>query len=344
MLLAALLLQTSWLLQPLHLSPEPPELRTLEHIVFLHTDVPEVPPSVTISKAQALEAAQSVMQALGAGADFHELARARSMARTARSGGVLGTFPSGILEPELDAFLFQAEVGEISAPIDAASGVHVLRRVPTYCGVRQIFLRGRDEAVRARAEALLARLRAGEDFAELARTCSEDPASARAGGDYSIFERGADDKLLKKAAFEAELGELLGPIESARGFHILQRVTPETLDPALTESTQIRVRAILVGYHGAFGASPSVTRTAAQAVALADELRERILAGEDMAELARQYDDDRTGRERAGDLGWIHRFVPGLAPYIQAAFLLPIGGISEPRRTGAGFVLVRRER
>mgnify|MGYP001287554552 CR=1 FL=1 len=40
--------------------------------------------------------------------------------------------------------------------------------------------------------------------------------------------------------------------------------------------------------------------------------------------------DDPGGRERAGDLGWVHRRMPGLPLYLQTAFLLKTGEVAAP--------------
>lgn len=73
------------------------------------------------------------------------------------------------------------------------------------------------------ARALLARIEAGAEFAELAAAHSSDAASASAGGDLGCFERGpaGPRTAFERAAFAADEGEAVGPVESRYGFHVL---------------------------------------------------------------------------------------------------------------------------
>jgi peptidyl-prolyl cis-trans isomerase C len=124
MIVASLLAQASLLVRPTYPTEEPPELRSAQHILLLHAEVADVHPSVTQGPERAVAFARELLAELAAGADFTELARRHSMARSAASGAVLGTFAPGMLAPELDAFLFAADPGEVSPPIATASGVH----------------------------------------------------------------------------------------------------------------------------------------------------------------------------------------------------------------------------
>ena len=62
----------------------------------------------------------------------------------------------------------------------------------------------------------------GADFAELARTRSLDEKAHGNGGDLGFFSRGATVGTFEEAAFNAEPGELIGPVETEFGYHILQ--------------------------------------------------------------------------------------------------------------------------
>ena len=72
-----------------------------------------------------------------------------------------------------------------------------------------------------RAEELLERARAGEDFAELASAYSQDPASAAAGGDLGWFRRGAMTGAFDEATFELPEGAISDVVETVYGFHII---------------------------------------------------------------------------------------------------------------------------
>jgi peptidyl-prolyl cis-trans isomerase D len=79
------------------------------------------------------------------------------------------------------------------------------------------------EAARKKAEAIAAQVRANPaKFAELARQNSEDPGSAQQGGDLGSFARGSMVKPFEDAVFAAKSGEILGPVETDFGYHVIK--------------------------------------------------------------------------------------------------------------------------
>jgi parvulin-like peptidyl-prolyl isomerase len=78
------------------------------------------------------------------------------------------------------------------------------------------------EKRRARAAAVLARAKAGEDFAGLARQFSEDPGTSERGGDLGFFTRNAHAKGFDDAAFALAPGQVSGIVETDYGFHIIK--------------------------------------------------------------------------------------------------------------------------
>jgi len=101
-------------------------------------------------------------------------------------------------------------------------------RVPLEVRARHILARvepaapeERRAAARARIEELMARVRAGEDLAELARRHSDDD-TAGAGGDLGFFGRGRMVPAFEEAAFALQPGEISGLVETVYGFHVLQ--------------------------------------------------------------------------------------------------------------------------
>ncbi len=74
----------------------------------------------------------------------------------------------------------------------------------------------------SKAKELLAQITGGADFAALAAEHSTDPGSGKNGGDLGWFDERRMVKPFAEAAFAAEVGEVIGPVESRFGFHIIE--------------------------------------------------------------------------------------------------------------------------
>ncbi|HEY0335218.1 MAG TPA: peptidylprolyl isomerase [Stenotrophomonas sp.] len=79
------------------------------------------------------------------------------------------------------------------------------------------------KAAEAKANKLAADARApGADFAALAKANSEDPGSKDSGGDLGWVEKGVMVKAFEDALFAGKPGEIIGPVKSEFGFHVIQ--------------------------------------------------------------------------------------------------------------------------
>ena len=102
-------------------------------------------------------------------------------------------------------------------------------RQPERIRVRQILIlvppnAGPEKVAKAKkkAEEVLARVKAGEDFAELAKKYSEGPTAGR-GGDLGYFTRGRMVPAFEKAAFSLKkVGDTSGLVRTKFGFHIIE--------------------------------------------------------------------------------------------------------------------------
>ena len=97
-------------------------------------------------------------------------------------------------------------------------------------------------AARARTDGLLDEARRGGDFAELARTHSDDAGSAASGGDLGVVVRGQTVPDFETALFALQPGEFSDVVESPFGFHVIQMVAvePARTVPFAEASVQIR--------------------------------------------------------------------------------------------------------
>ena len=183
-------------------------------------------------------------------------------------------------------------------------------------------------AVFARATALRDSIEAGLiAFDEAAVRYSQDPSAAQNRGALGYITGGQTILPFEDAAYATPVGGLAGPVRTRFGVHLLQ-VTDRR--PVRTE---IGARHILIRTTDAV--SPDSAR------AVVEGLRARVLAGEDFADLARQYSEDPSSGPRGGDLGTFGRgqMVP---PFETAAFdLAEVGDVSEPVETQFGVHLIQ---
>jgi parvulin-like peptidyl-prolyl isomerase len=103
---------------------------------------------------------------------------------------------------------------------------------------------------------ILARAKKGENFAQLAKTYSEDPGVKNNGGLYENFERGQMVKPFEDAAFSIPVGEISDIVETRYGYHILKIVdrqkesrTFEDLKPDLEKELKKEKEMSVVNVH-----------------------------------------------------------------------------------------------
>jgi len=111
-----------------------------------------------------------------------------------------------------------------------------------------------EEASKARAVEIRARIDSGEDFAELAKELSEDPGSAGQGGDLGLIEQGLMDPAFDQAAFALESGALSEPVRSQFGYHLIQVSRVEAAEVKAFEAVkdQLAAEAAKRGAEGLF--------------------------------------------------------------------------------------------
>jgi len=179
--------------------------------------------------------------------------------------------------------------------------------------------------VRAAAEALVEELRGGADFAALAVKHSA-AASATRGGDLDWRKSGRIPSLFVDVAVALGIGEVADPIQAASGFHIVKLIDKRGASQERAEQT--RVRHILL--------TPTAIRSDEQTRAAIEGLRARIIAGEDFAEVAKEFSEDPGSGLAGGDLDWTtgEEFDP---LFLAAMNATAVGELSEPFRTDFGW-------
>ena len=183
----------------------------------------------------------------------------------------------------------------------------------------------------ARAEAALARIKGGEDFAKVAREVSEDANKAR-GGEIGMRPVDRLPDVFVTAVKGLKAGEVAPTLlHSGAGFHILKVVERQGA-ASLTQSVQTHARHILL--------RPSAQLTAEVAARRLAEYKRQIESGQAKFEqIARSFSEDGSAPE-GGDLGWMGAggFVP---EFEEAMNALPLGGISGPVVSRFGVHLIQ---
>lgn len=190
---------------------------------------------------------------------------------------------------------------------------------------------------RAKAEDLVRRLRAGEDFAQLA-IANSNGQQALQGGDLGWRKAGDLPSLFASAAAKLGKGEVSDPLEAGSGYHIVKLVD-ERGGSGRETVAETHAKHILL--------TPNALRDEEQTRALSRDIYDRLQKGEDFTALAKKYSDDPGSKNGGGDLGWQ---APGVfVPEFQSRLdQLKIGEISQPFHTQFGWhiasVIERRTR
>jgi peptidyl-prolyl cis-trans isomerase SurA len=190
------------------------------------------------------------------------------------------------------------------------------------------------EEARALAEEVVAKARAGADFAELAVKYSDWPLADRKiasgyGGRLGLLTEGTSGyPEAYKRIFDLKVGEVSDPVPSNFGLHVFKRL------PA------VRLGEILVTHEGA--GKVHAPRTEAEARQLAQKIEDELASGKSFADEAFAYSDDVGSAGRGGDIGSFERenLIP--ADLREAAKRLRVGQTSAPFETPIGLVILQR--
>jgi peptidyl-prolyl cis-trans isomerase SurA len=207
-----------------------------------------IPESATGDQIEAAQAeAEQVYTRLQAGEDFGQLAIRFSDSQTGLEGGDLGWRDGSQLPTLFADVVGDLGVGDYSRPIRAVSGFHLikvldLRSVNQKSEVEQISVRHilitpdeiiDEETAKQRLDDAIERIRAGEDFGEVAKLMSDDPGSANDGGEMGWTNPGTFVPEFEEMANKMEIGVLSEPFRSRFGWHVL-----EVMDRRVYDNTE----------------------------------------------------------------------------------------------------------
>lgn len=194
-----------------------------------------------------------------AGESFEKVAKEVSEDPSAqKNGGDLGYFSALRMVYSFETAAYSTEVGEVSKPIRTKFGYHIIKVVdkrPARGTMKTAHImvkhssksksveeghEGHDHAKEAvesekndkqKINELYEKLKAGEDFATLAKQFSDDKGSARRGGELPEFNAGKMVPEFEEAAFALKNdGDFSEPIKTEFGWHIIKRLSLKELD------------------------------------------------------------------------------------------------------------------
>ena len=234
-------------------------------------------------------------------------------------------------EREIDSkvFVSEAEVDNYLATVNVQAGgeneyqlAHILVRVAEQSSPEQI------EGRRARAEEVLAKVKAGENFAQAAATYSDAP-DAQQGGDLGWRTQARMPTVFVDAVRKMKSGDVSPVLRSPAGFHIVKLVGERGRNqPSVVQQTHVRHILIKV----------SELSSDVEAKAKIDRVRERIESGAKFEDQARLNSEDASSA-KGGDLGWVS--AGDLVPDFQVAMdQLKPGELSQPVRSPFGWHLI----
>jgi peptidyl-prolyl cis-trans isomerase SurA len=202
---------------------------------------------------------------------------------------------------------------------------HILIALPSDASPEQI------AESRSKVEQVLAELRAGADFSNMAISHSAGP-QALEGGDIGWRRLAQLPVAFADALKGMGPGEISEPIRSTSGFHLIKLLEKRGEERNIVR--QVNARHILI--------STSALISDREAKARLERLRERILNGEDFAELARAHSDDTGSAANGGELGWADPsiYVEAFRDTINKG---KVGEISAPFKSQYGWHILQVE-
>ena len=218
-----------------------------EFNAFLATDesLDELEPELLVMQilVKNIEQANNILLRLEGGEDFSDIAKSESLSGNADNGGIMEWRKLDTM-PELFAnALDNKKVGYITQPIETGAGYHILKlkekRGPLVQYENQWLSRHillspstiRDEeSTKEELDSIRTRIINGASFSELAEEYSEDPGSAKQGGELGWLGKGVLAAEFEKVMIESSIGDVSKIFQTQFGFHFLEVLEERSYD------------------------------------------------------------------------------------------------------------------
>ena len=218
-----------------------------EFNAFLETDesLDELEPELLVMQilVKDIQQANNILLRLEGGEDFSDIAKSESLSGNADNGGIMEWRKLDTM-PELFAnALDNKKVGYITQPIETGAGYHILKlkekRGPLVQYENQWLSRHillspstiRDEeSTKEELDSIRTRIINGASFSELAEEYSEDPGSAKQGGELGWLGKGVLAAEFEKVMIESSIGDVSKIFQTQFGFHFLEVLEERSYD------------------------------------------------------------------------------------------------------------------
>ena len=227
-----------------------------------------------------------------------------------------------VTDREVDHYLETQEQESNGTAIQYHLG-HILIAVREAAAAKEI------QSAQSKANELVKKLRAGQDFTHTAMTESGDD-NALKGGDLGWRSLSDIPSLFSDIVVKMHTNEVADPIRSPSGFHIIKMLELKGLDSHTITNT--KVRHILIKTNDLIDDEEAKKRLLA--------LKARIMDGDDFAALARAHSDDKGSALKGGSLDWVGP-QDLVKPFEDAMEKLEINELSEPIQTQFGWHLIQ---
>lgn len=200
---------------------------------YILIEIPEAASSEQIEKAR--EKADMVMQKLREGADFTEMAVSYSDGGNALAGGVLEARKANQLPTMFAELVPDMKAGEYSGIIKSNGGYYIVKLLEVTQGaaemvvqtkLRHILIKTTEflnaNQAQQKLEQIRERIVNGEDFAQLARSNSDDKGTASAGGEMDYMSPGVFVPEFQEEVDKLRVDEVSQVFKTRFGFHIAQ--------------------------------------------------------------------------------------------------------------------------
>jgi len=237
-----------------------------------------------------------------------------------------------ISDTDVEQFIQSQQAGKpvASSPVDINLAM-ILIAVPENSSEQEA------AELKLKAQQIVQRAKRGESFATLAQVFSQALDKGANGGEMGLRAADRYPTLFVDSTQNLNRGEVSDPVRSGAGFHILKVLDKKQSEMSSTLISQTRARHILLRTGSELSEAAARNRLVTY--------KQRVQAGTDFADLARQFSQDGSATA-GGDLGWASpgQFVP---EFEEVLARLQPGQISDPliSRFGAHLiqVLERRE-